>query len=101
MKARVSSKFGQIQPPTAELNALERLKNPHRLIMGKTFCAFSQLFSIGFILYLQVTGTRIYKSLDEFEIRPDLTMDCGVSCIVVGEIIPIELKCGKCCGHSR
>ena len=30
-----SSKFGQIGKGTAELAALERLKNPHRLIMGK------------------------------------------------------------------
>ena len=29
-------KLGQIRPLTAELAALERLKNPHRLIMGKT-----------------------------------------------------------------
>ena len=29
------SNFGQIGPPTAELAALERLKNPHRLIIGK------------------------------------------------------------------
>ena len=36
MKARSSSTFAQIGHPTAELGALERLKNPHRLIMGKT-----------------------------------------------------------------
>ena len=33
--SRMSSKFGQIGPRTAELAALERLKNPHRLIMGE------------------------------------------------------------------
>ena len=32
---RMSSKFGQIPPGTAELAALERIKNPHRLIIGK------------------------------------------------------------------
>ena len=38
MGARRSSKFSQIRPLTAELHvaALERLKNPHRLIMGET-----------------------------------------------------------------
>ena len=36
MKAGRSSKFVQIGPPMAELGALECLKNPHRLIMGKT-----------------------------------------------------------------
>ena len=33
--SRTSSKFGQIGPRTAELAALERLENPHRLIMGE------------------------------------------------------------------
>ena len=33
---RASSNFGQIRSRTAELAALERLKNSHRLIMGKT-----------------------------------------------------------------
>ena len=37
MRARKSSNFRLIGPPTAELAALERLKkNPLRLIMGKT-----------------------------------------------------------------
>ena len=34
-RACMSSKFGQIRPRTAELAALERLKNPHRLKMEK------------------------------------------------------------------
>ena len=29
-------KFSQIGPATVEFAVLERLKNPHRLIMGKT-----------------------------------------------------------------
>ena len=33
--SRTSSKFGQIGLKTAELAALERLENPHRLIMGE------------------------------------------------------------------
>ena len=33
--SRMSSKFGQIGPRTAELAALERLENSHRLIMGE------------------------------------------------------------------
>ena len=31
----MGSKFGKIGPETYELAALERLKNPHRLIMGE------------------------------------------------------------------
>ena len=34
-KAWMGSKFGQIRPWTLGLAALERLKNPHRLIMGE------------------------------------------------------------------
>ena len=33
--SRTSSNLGQIRPRTAELAALERWKNPHRLIMGE------------------------------------------------------------------
>ena len=33
--SRTSSKFGQIGPGTAELAALEHLKNHHRFIMGE------------------------------------------------------------------
>ena len=33
--SQMSSNFSQIRPRTAELAALERLKNSHRLIMGK------------------------------------------------------------------
>ena len=36
MKARKLSKFGHIGQPTAELGALERLKNPHMLKLGET-----------------------------------------------------------------
>ena len=35
MRAWTSSNFGLVGPQTAELAALERLKNPHRLKMGK------------------------------------------------------------------
>ena len=36
MKSRMGSKFGSIRRRTYELAALERLKNPHRLIMAET-----------------------------------------------------------------
>ena len=35
IKSRMGSKFGRIRPGTYELAALERLENPHRLIMGE------------------------------------------------------------------
>ena len=72
MRARTSSNFGLIGPLTAELNALERLKNPHRLIMGKMM---SSLFLGCFylILFILAGNDNIHESLDKFEIRPDQT----------------------------
>ena len=64
MRARTSSNFGLIGPPTAELAALD-------LYWGK------MLYQILFIL---AGNDDIYKSFDEFEIRPDLIMDQRVSC---------------------
>ena len=72
MRARTSSNFGLIGPPTAELAALERLKKiPIDLYWGK------MLYQILFIL---AGNDDIYKSFDEFEIRPDQIMDHRVSC---------------------
>ena len=45
--------------------------------------AFSRLFLIGSFSYLPVTMTGnndMHKSLDEFEIWPNSTLDYGVSC---------------------
>ena len=41
MRAQTSSNFSLIGPPTEELAALERLKNPHRLNMKLRHCLFS------------------------------------------------------------
>ena len=35
IKSRTVSKFSKIQPGSKKLAAIERLKNPHRLIMGE------------------------------------------------------------------
>ena len=35
MKSRTSFNFGRIEPPIAELAALERPKNSHRLTIGE------------------------------------------------------------------
>ena len=72
-----SSEEFEIQPDlllTAELAALECLKNPHRLVMGKNGVAtFSRLFLIGSISYLQVMIDDIHEILDVFDIWPDPT----------------------------
>ena len=73
IRARTSSNFGLIGPPTAELAALERLKkNPHRLIIGKTMSPFFSAVHDR-ILFILAGNYNIHVSLDEFEIRPDPT----------------------------
>ena len=72
IRARTSLNFDLIGPSTAELASLERLKNPHRLIMGKKdVSTFSRLFLIGSFSYLH--HDYIHESLDESEIQPDST----------------------------
>ena len=64
LRARGSSKFGQIRPLTAELTSLESLKNPHRLMMGKTVLP---LFSVVLdqILFILAGNNDIHKSSNE------------------------------------
>ena len=68
MGAWRSSKFGEIRLLTAELAAIERLKNTYRLIMGKTVLPLLSLLSIS---YLEVTVTymRAWMSLKFSQIR--------------------------------
>ena len=51
----------------------------HRVIMGKTVLPlFSAVFHL--ILFILAGNNDICESLEEFEIRRDSTIDCGVSC---------------------
>ena len=59
LKSRTSSKFGQIRSWITDLPALERLENPHRLIMGEMLWSLATLFLIGYSSYLQVTSACI------------------------------------------
>ena len=60
MRARTSSNFGLIGPPTAELAGLERLKkSPYTYIVENGVASFSQLFLIKFFSYLKVMMTYI------------------------------------------
>ena len=66
MRARRSSKFGQVRPPTAELAALERLKkSPYTYNWKNGVAPFSQLFLIRSLSYFQVIMTyiRVWMSL--------------------------------------
>ena len=77
--SRASSNFGQIRSRTAELAALERLKNSHRLIMGKT-CQHSSSFIFDWIFFILAGNEENYKSLDKFEFRQNSAADFGVIC---------------------
>ena len=70
IKAYMSLNFGQIPPLTTELAALEGLKNRRH-----------HFFSVVIdpILF-KLAGNEDMHILDEFEFRPDLTTDYGVSC---------------------
>ena len=71
IKSRTSSNFGQIEPLTRELAALEVLKNSHRLIKGKC-CLHTSLF-IFYRIIIKVAGNQDrHKSLDEFDFGPEL-----------------------------
>ena len=73
MRARTSSNFSLIGPPTEEGAALESLNNPHRLIIGKMMPPFFFWAVLDRILFIFAGNDNIHMSLDEFEIRPDLT----------------------------
>ena len=72
MRAGTSLNFSLIGPPTAELAALERLKNPHRLIMRKQCLHFFSAV-LDLILFILAGNNNIHESLDGFEICLDLT----------------------------
>ena len=68
----MSSNFGQIGPLTTELTALERLKNSHRLVMGKC-CLHASSFIFDRIT-IEVAGNQgRHESSDEFDFGPDQT----------------------------
>ena len=72
MRAWTSSNFSLIGPPTTELAALKRLKNPHRLIMGKRCLHFFSAV-LDRILFILAGNDNIHKSLDVFKILLDPT----------------------------
>ena len=78
IKSRTSSNFSQIGPLTTELAALERLKNSHRLIMGKC-CLHASSFIFDRII-IKVAGNQDrHKCSQEFDFGPDQTTQFGVT----------------------
>ena len=66
IKSQTSSNFGQMGPLTMELAALERLKNSHRLTMGK-WCLHASSFIFDRII-MKVAGNQDrHRSSDEFD----------------------------------
>ena len=79
IKSRMSSHFGQIEPLTTELAALERLKKSHRLIIVKC-CLHASSFIFDRII-IKVAGNQDrHKSLVEFDFGPNQTTYFGVTC---------------------
>ena len=50
---------------------------------------FSAVFYL--ILFILAGIDDRHESSEDYEIRPDLTTDCGVSCPLASEKIPIDL----------
>ena len=74
-----SSNFSQIRPLTTELAALERLKNSHRLIMGKC-CLHASSFIFDWIIIKVADNQDRHKSSDKFDFGLDQTTYFGVTC---------------------
>ena len=67
----MSSKFGQMRPLVSMAT--------YRVIVGKRrHHIFSNIFD--WIHFILAGNDDVYKSLNEFEIRRDPTMDYGVGC---------------------
>ena len=95
MRAQRSLNFCQIRQLTAELAALERLKNPHRLIMGKIGVAtFSRLFLIGSISYLQVTITYVRACMSLKFGQIGLLVSMATDRVIMEKkVLPLFLSC--------
>ena len=60
-----------------------------KILMFNVVTTLAPSFLIGYSSYLQITRTFIFSN--EFEIRPDWTKDCGVSCPWASGKISIDL----------
>ena len=85
IKSRTSSSFGQIEPLTTELAALERLKTSNRLIMGK-WCIHASSFIFDRINIKVASNQDRHKSSVEFAFGPNQTPHFEVTCPWVTKI---------------
>ena len=71
IKANMSLNFGQVPPLTAELVALERLKNRCHHVISVDIDP----------IFIKLAGYKdMHNIMNEFGFRPDWTTDFGVSC---------------------
>ena len=63
-----------------ELSALQRLKNTPIDLKCERRCLHFVSAVFDRILFILAGNEDMHKSLDEFEFRPDPTIDLGVSC---------------------
>ena len=71
MRARTSSNFCLIGPPTVELAALECLKKIPIGLEWEKRCLLFFSTVLYWILFMLAGNDNIHESLDEFDIRPD------------------------------
>ena len=74
IRSRMSSKFSEFRPWTAELPALECLKIQYLC------CGHSSAFNFDRIFFILGSNKDSHNISDEFEFQPDLTLDCRVIC---------------------
>ena len=74
IKAWMNLNFSLIPPLTAELAALECLKNQHIILLALCCYHFDWIF------FIHAGNQDYHKDWDEFTFRPDRTSDSGVSC---------------------
>ena len=81
MISRMSSKFGQIGPRTAELTALEHLGKSPKTYNGENVVnTLATSFLIESSSFLQKTRTCIKAWMSSTRFQPDWTTECGVTC---------------------
>ena len=73
MRARTSSNFGLMGPPTAELDAPERLKKIPIGLKWEKRCLLFFSAVLDRMLFMLTGNDNIHESLDEFDIRQDPT----------------------------
>ena len=71
--SQMSSNFDQTRPLTAELSALECLKNQYLVLWPSAFNFDRNFLILG-------SNKDSHNISDEFEFQPDRTLDCRVIC---------------------